>query len=112
MLPRCRPEVNCSSCLRPIASQLSHPADQLTLDRGDRRRHLGHRERVVDRSGEDSVQMAAGSGAGCLVAEVHRMGEAIAVRKNIALEMCYHLIQWTPASRHGTSEPLSQLNRA
>jgi hypothetical protein len=39
------------------------------------------------------------------------MGEAIAVRKNIALEMRYHLIQWTPTSRHGTSEPLSQLNR-
>jgi hypothetical protein len=40
------------------------------------------------------------------------MGEAIAVRKNIALEMRYHLIQWTPTSRHGTSEPLSQLSRS
>jgi hypothetical protein len=30
------------------------------------------------------------------VAEVHRMGETIAVRKNIALEMCHYLIQWTP----------------
>ena len=40
------------------------------------------------------------------------MGEPIAVRKNIALEMCYYLIQGTPASRHGASEPLSQLRRS
>jgi hypothetical protein len=40
------------------------------------------------------------------------MGKAIAVRKNIALEMCYHLIEWTPTSRHGTSEPLGQLSRS
>jgi hypothetical protein len=40
------------------------------------------------------------------------MGEAIAVRKNIALEMCYHRIQWTPTTRHGTSELLSQLSRS
>ncbi|HSE44226.1 MAG TPA: hypothetical protein VLA89_02745 [Gemmatimonadales bacterium] len=40
------------------------------------------------------------------------MRETIAVGKNIALEMCYHLIQWTPTTGHGTSELLSELSRS
>ena len=93
-----------SRCHHPAGTlipsdQISHPRHDLSLERRERRRHLAHGQRLVERADQCISPHCGRQRCGYLMADVHRMRESIHIFEQICRQSARHFGQWTPLSR-------------